>query len=414
MEIAARLRLVGAGMLAMLLLSVGIVVGAATVASAWRANKERGFPAGALESELEGLRRRERRTQERIVRGLKKRAAGAIRSGDTGARLELLLLSGGGQYGAFGAGVLEGWREVEDPTFRRPEFDLVTGVSAGALLGSAALVGDQEADSAAIENLFLSADARWGIDGMWSFMPWRSAVMSGKTLERSLQRHLPRPLIEQVAAAGDEGRRLLVMATNVDLGRPAVWDMTRIAQRSRGPGDDDARGVTAYRKRIRASASLAPIFPPVAIDGMLHVDGGASHLFFLGPAANLIEALADALKAQGVSERLVVRVWLIINSPVWPDKRGVARRWPATMLRATNLLMFAIGRTDLQRLSRSADELEERSPGLVEFRFLAVPRELDLPPKTILGRKAIERLRRRGRELGRRPDSWQTEVSDLL
>jgi len=44
--------------------------------------------------------------------------------------LNVLTLSSGGQYGAFGAGFLRGWGE--NATTPRPDFELVTGVSAGA------------------------------------------------------------------------------------------------------------------------------------------------------------------------------------------------------------------------------------------------------------------------------------------
>ncbi len=48
---------------------------------------------------------------------------------EPGERLEILALSGGGADGAFGAGVLKEWTE----SGRRPRFDIVTGVSTGAL-----------------------------------------------------------------------------------------------------------------------------------------------------------------------------------------------------------------------------------------------------------------------------------------
>ncbi len=56
-----------------------------------------------------------------------------------GARrgLDILALSGGGQYGAFGAGVLAGWSD----TGTRPKFDMVTGVSTGALIAPFAFLG---------------------------------------------------------------------------------------------------------------------------------------------------------------------------------------------------------------------------------------------------------------------------------
>ena len=51
--------------------------------------------------------------------------------------VEFLAVSGGGDDGAFGAGLLVGWTEHGD----RPEFQLVTGVSTGALIAPYAYLG---------------------------------------------------------------------------------------------------------------------------------------------------------------------------------------------------------------------------------------------------------------------------------
>src|SRR5260221_14769073 len=45
----------------------------------------------------------------------------------------ILVLSGGGADGAFGCGVLDGWRHAPGG---RPQFDVVTGVSTGALIAT--------------------------------------------------------------------------------------------------------------------------------------------------------------------------------------------------------------------------------------------------------------------------------------
>jgi hypothetical protein len=66
-----------------------------------------------------------------------------------GHALNILSLSGGGQNGAFGAGFLIGWRE----SGRRPEFDMVSGVSTGALLATHALLGTP-ADDAILEQMY--------------------------------------------------------------------------------------------------------------------------------------------------------------------------------------------------------------------------------------------------------------------
>src|SRR5208283_338554 len=51
----------------------------------------------------------------------------------------LLSLSGGGDNGAFGAGLLVGWTAHGD----RPSFKLVTGVSTGALIAPFAFLGSE-------------------------------------------------------------------------------------------------------------------------------------------------------------------------------------------------------------------------------------------------------------------------------
>ena len=66
-----------------------------------------------------------------------------------GRALIILSLSGGGQNGAFGAGLLTGWRE----TGQRPQFDVVGGVSTGALLATHALLGTP-ADDAQLEEMY--------------------------------------------------------------------------------------------------------------------------------------------------------------------------------------------------------------------------------------------------------------------
>src|SRR5690242_14074334 len=59
------------------------------------------------------------------------------------ARHTILALSGGGASGAYGAGVIAGWTE----TGSRPEFDVVTGISTGALAAPFAFLGPRWDDS---------------------------------------------------------------------------------------------------------------------------------------------------------------------------------------------------------------------------------------------------------------------------
>ena len=62
--------------------------------------------------------------------------------------VNFLALSGGGSDGAFGAGILGGWTA----SGKRPEFDLVTGVSTGALTAPFAFLGPKY--DAALKEVF--------------------------------------------------------------------------------------------------------------------------------------------------------------------------------------------------------------------------------------------------------------------
>jgi hypothetical protein len=62
-----------------------------------------------------------------------------LRSRSKDGRVRALVLSGGGAGGAFGAGALVGLTRRQE----RPQFDVVTGVSAGALIAPFAFLGPE-------------------------------------------------------------------------------------------------------------------------------------------------------------------------------------------------------------------------------------------------------------------------------
>src|SRR5262245_14843877 len=79
--------------------------------------------------------------QELLGRVEAKVDAAAKSTTTTQPTIDILVISGGGDWGAFGAGVLKGWGRVTGE-FARPHFDVVTGVSTGALIAPFAFIGD--------------------------------------------------------------------------------------------------------------------------------------------------------------------------------------------------------------------------------------------------------------------------------
>jgi len=196
----------------------------------------------------------------------------------------VLALSGGGANGAYGAGVLAGWSK----TGKRPRFDIVTGVSTGALAAPFAFLGpDWDArmeaaytDGGTDELLGLKALAPFRGPSLFSAAPIRSLV----------EAHVTPAMLKAIAVEHRKGRRLLVATTNLDTQETTVWDMGAIAKR----GTPEA--LTLFQDILVASSSIPGVFPPVMIgmDGPagrfseMHADGGVMTPFFTVPEAMLL------------------------------------------------------------------------------------------------------------------------------
>ncbi len=191
-----------------------------------------------------------------------------------GHALNILPLSGGGQNGAFGAGFLKGWRESGN----RPEFDMVTGVSTGALLATHAFLGTP-ADDAVLEGIFTGVEQRdiFTKKGVLGVLAGANSLLDSAPLDALLKNVITPEMIARVAAEHDKGRRLFVATTNLDYNQTWVWDMGLLAKQ----GGPDV--LKRYRKILMASSAFPIMFPPVEIDGHLFVDGAVRmNLLVLG------------------------------------------------------------------------------------------------------------------------------------
>ena len=204
-----------------------------------------------------------------------------LRALHPGEAFNILALSGGGAYGAFGAGAVAGLTR----TGSRPDFAVVTGVSAGALIAPYAFLGPTW--DAELLDVFSSAPGEGHLlqsRGLAAI--FGSSLYSGKPLQHLVDAHLSDTMIQAIAREAQKGRLLLVATTDVVTGMPVVWDLGAIAQN----GGPNARNL--LRDVLVASASLPGMFPPVMIrvneDGMphdeAHVDGDATMPFFVPPA----------------------------------------------------------------------------------------------------------------------------------
>jgi predicted acylesterase/phospholipase RssA len=194
--------------------------------------------------------------------------------GHTGALppVYFLAVSGGGDNGAFGAGLLNGWTE----TGTRPEFKLVTGVSTGALIAPFAFLGP---DHDGTLKRFYTTLAPSDILEMRSLLAaiTSDALADNAPLWQLVENVVDQALLDAIAAEyNDKGRLLLVATVDLDARQSVLWNMTKIA------ASDDPKALELFRSVMIASAAIPGTFPPVMIDVELdgqayqemHVDGG--------------------------------------------------------------------------------------------------------------------------------------------
>jgi predicted patatin/cPLA2 family phospholipase len=226
-----------------------------------------------------------------------------------------LVLSGGGMNGAYTAGVLKGWTA----SGRRPTFDVVTGISTGALIAPFAFLGP-EFDGALERSYTTLRDNDIFKRRLLVTLPWAESLADSSPLRHRIESEVTPVVLNRIAQAHREGRRLYVGTTDLDAKKLVVWDMGAIA------AGDEPNKLQLFRKIILASASVPGLLPPVPIDVLidgrpyteLHVDGGVSANLFLRPGM-----LGPRPGAGVIGDDATV--WVIVAGKLRPDREVVSR-----------------------------------------------------------------------------------------
>jgi len=248
--------------------------------------------------------------RERVFAQIQNQVAAHGRGILKGGRSDWLMISGGGEDGAYGAGVMVGLTKAG----KRPDFDLVSGVSTGALMAPFVFLGpayDDELTSIYTEvgrDQFLSI---LGLRGIFGGM----AAASSAPLRATMEEKLSDRTLDAIAAEHRSGRRLYVVTTDLDAQRPVVWDMGAIAN---SPSPDRRK---LFLDVLQASASIPGIFPPVFIeaeaDGTvfqeMHVDGGSSMQVLTLPTT--IQSVRDPRQRLDRRKRAV---YVLMNNTMRP------------------------------------------------------------------------------------------------
>jgi len=316
----------------------------------------------------------------------------------------VLVISGGGDWGAFGAGVLKGWGRVKGE-LARPQFDVVTGVSTGALIAPFAFLGDDQSIDRIVE-LYRNPKEDVAVSRGWLFfLPNNPSFFTLPGLERDLRAALDRGMIERIAAAEGTGRALLVNTTNVDFGDMRAWDIVAEAKRSLAGNNEDH-----VRTILLASAGIPAIFPARGIGDYLYVDGAITGNILYGGRAREDEsfpALWLAAHPKRAMPRL--RYWVIFNNQIRFPPQVTQDRWPDIMSRTTIMSTQASTVNSMRHLYAQAEISRLKYRADVEVRVMAVP-DAWVPPKPgSFQAEVMNELADLGEKMGADPASWRTD-----
>jgi predicted acylesterase/phospholipase RssA len=262
--------------------------------------------------------------------------------------LELLSLSGGGENGAFGAGLLCGW-SVQGT---RPVFELVTGISTGALIAPFAFLGSSYDPQ--LRKVFTGHSPKDVLESrFFSAALFDDAMADNSPLFQTLSSYVNEAMLADIAAAYGSGRLLLLGTTDLDAQLPVIWNVGAIAQ------SGHSRALETVRRIMLASAAIPGAFPPtmlnVSVDGKsyqeMHVDGGTFAQAFLYPAAVMQSRRLRILRRQPV---LPVVAYVIRNARLDPQWAAVERRTLGIAQRAISTMIAASGYNDVIRIYNNA------------------------------------------------------------
>ncbi len=278
-----------------------------------------------------------------------------------------LAISGGGDNGAFGAGLLNGWTAAGT----RPVFKLVTGVSTGALIAPFAFLGPSY--DAQLKEFYTTVSPRDILKKRTLLTGlFKDALADNSPLWNLVKKHINQEMLAAIAAEHAKGRMLLVGTTNLDARRPVIWNLTKIA------ASGSPRALELFQTLLIASAAIPAAFPPVMIDVTvngkpyqeMHVDGGAVTQVFIYPPGMKLGELSKEHHAERRRKLYIIR-----NARLDPDWAETERRTLSIASRSIASLLEYQGIGDLYRMLNSA-----RRDGL-DYNLAFIPESFNEPHK---------------------------------
>ena len=306
-----------------------------------------------------------------------------------------LAISGGGSNGAFTAGLLFGWTE----TGTRPDFTAVTGISTGALIAPFAFLGSDY--DATLKKLYTETSTEDILTerGFWSgFYGLQSdALADTKPMQKLLKKYITPQIMEAIAEEYQKGRQLEIGTTNLDAGRPVIWNIGRIA------ASGHPKALDLIRDLMLASASIPVAFPPVLVEveangqvyDELHVDGGGTTQIYMYPVDLDWGRVEEKLEVKGRPN-----VYLIRNSAIDPKYSEVEPGIANIAGRTIDSLIRTQGIGDMYRMY-----LQTKRDGL-SYHLAYIPKDFDEKSKEPFDKEYMGKLFDFGYKLAKDGYQW--------
>ncbi|MCZ6859905.1 MAG: patatin-like phospholipase family protein [Alphaproteobacteria bacterium] len=328
-----------------------------------------------------------------------------IQSGATAdSTYDVLLLSGGGDWGVFGAAFLNGWFENQELPI--PEFDYVAGISTGSLIAAYTISGERER-YLEMEQFYLATDEDFislrgplGL-GILPLITNSFAIADTSRVEAAVRGAIDDRLVADILRANQQNRVLVAGAVNLDLGLFTPFYL--------GPELEVAQSPTErLTKILLASSAIPAAFQPVEIEGDLYADGGASvgiPIFKLEVIPTIVERYR---KLHGKAPP-TFRFWLIFNNKLGVRPQVTARGWSDVLLRSYKVALQTTLVAPFESLGLTADLLEQSGQASIELRWVAIPEDFEeVAANAAFVPQAMQDLSSLGREMGGDAASWQT------
>jgi predicted acylesterase/phospholipase RssA len=236
--------------------------------------------------------------------------------------LNLLVLSGGGEWGAYGSGFLNGMygRGAGPPEIPLKDYNIITGISTGSIMApdiwSAVIyakrgdLSDSYASLEALKGIYSHTDAELFAteNALFYALGSNGLVNPNGRLDKLLAQKYANPAIQGLFRSDQNGVQVDVGAVNLTDGKFYSFSLPKIVEQ------DDPNALDCFTEVILSSAAIPLSFPPRFMDGQPYVDGGVRFLVYIDKFFSDVKAESAARRAP-----ITVNVRVIVNGDQSPN-----------------------------------------------------------------------------------------------